>query len=72
MEQHDIIEGITNLGGGWFRIEPLECPKCGGFETRIVDKSQLFCLACGGWSDPYSSPSVKRVIAQQEQDGGGD
>lgn len=60
-------ETVKSLGGSRVRIEPMECPKCGNSETRIINKRDLFCLNCGEWSDPYTSPSFKRALKSYQE-----
>lgn len=55
------MERVTIIDDDRARVEPMECPKCGSTNTRIVDKVQLVCINCGAFSNPNESPSVIRA-----------
>lgn len=57
---------MKKLDDSRVRVEPLECPHCGSFETRVINKTELYCCGCGEWASPYDSPSVKRAMATSQ------
>jgi hypothetical protein len=59
---------VTKIDATRYRVEPVECPKCGSEHTRVADKVILFCYRCGEFSNPYDSPSVKRAMEEVEID----